>query len=319
MAVASCIAVPAGAQTRTANDPSVDTLRAEADAIATSYLAALSRAQELDQEITRSEQTITTLEAKAAAARDAARARAVAAYRQSGSRFAAVVDSSTLMAASRRARLVNEVNRADHETYARLRQASADLRAERRALDDRRAAQAVALADLHDQATAADAKLAEAQRAAAAQAAAQAAQAAQAAAATAAATASISSSAPAPPSAAAVPSTGGPTSTTAPPITKPTPPLNYSGTPGTHPHHDDEFLTCLRQRESGGNYGAVSSAGYLGAYQFAQSTWNLTANRSGRTELIGVPVNLASPYDQDDMAWSLYQSVGKGPWGGGCT
>ena len=39
-------------------------------------------------------------------------------------------------------------------------------------------------------------------------------------------------------------------------------------------HHDDPFLTCVRQVESGGNYQAVSPGGqYLGAYQFLQATW----------------------------------------------
>ena len=83
-----------------------------------------------------------------------------------------------------------------------------------------------------------------------------------------------------------------------------------------HPHHDDYFLTCTRNRESGGRYNAYNPAGpYMGAYQFLQSTWNGTANRAGRPELIGVPPNTASQYDQDDMAWDLYQSSGRGPWG----
>jgi hypothetical protein len=106
--------------------------------------------------------------------------------------------------------------------------------------------------------------------------------------------------------------------TSAPEASKPAPPAGYAGTPGTHPRHDDPFLTCVRQRESGGNYGAVSRAGYLGAYQFAQSTWNASANHAGRPELVGVPANLATPYDQDDVAWSLYQWQGTGPWGGAC-
>ena len=75
----------------------------------------------------------------------------------------------------------------------------------------------------------------------------------------------------------------------------------------------------MRARESGGNYGAVNPAGpYLGAYQFYQPTWNGAANHVGRSELVGVPANLASVYDQDDVAWSLYQWQGKGPWGGSC-
>ena len=84
-------------------------------------------------------------------------------------------------------------------------------------------------------------------------------------------------------------------------------------------HHDDPFLTCVRMRESGGNYGAVNPAGpYLGAYQFLQTTWNATANHMGRSSLVGVPPNIATQYDQDDVAWALYQWQGMAPWGGSC-
>ena len=115
----------------------------------------------------------------------------------------------------------------------------------------------------------------------------------------------------------AAPTTAKPTTTTPSKPTTPSPPPNYTPTPGTHPHHDDPFLTCVRARESGGNYGAVNPAGpYLGAYQFYPSTWNAAANHAGRSELVGVPANLASAYDQDDVAWALYQWQGKGPWGG---
>jgi hypothetical protein len=77
---------------------------------------------------------------------------------------------------------------------------------------------------------------------------------------------------------------------------------------------------CTRDRESGGNYGAVNPSGpYLGAYQFLQSTWDSTANHAGRASLIGVPPNTASEYDQDDIAWDLYQWQGAGPWGGRCA
>ena len=60
------------------------------------------------------------------------------------------------------------------------------------------------------------------------------------------------------------------------------------------------------------------SGPYLGAYQFLQATWDSTANHAGRSSLTGVPPNQASEYDQDDIAWDLYQWQGTGPWGGGC-
>ncbi len=89
------------------------------------------------------------------------------------------------------------------------------------------------------------------------------------------------------------------------------------GKQGTNPKHDDPFLSCVRARESGGNYSVVNPAGpYLGAYQFLQATWNGAANHAGRTDLVGVPANLATPYDQDEVAWALYQWQGAGPWGG---
>ena len=84
-------------------------------------------------------------------------------------------------------------------------------------------------------------------------------------------------------------------------------------------HHNDPFLVCTRGIESKGNYQAYNPSGpYYGAYQFTQSTWDSTANHAGRGELVGVDPRNASEYDQDDMAWTLYQWKGKGPWNGRC-
>jgi hypothetical protein len=85
------------------------------------------------------------------------------------------------------------------------------------------------------------------------------------------------------------------------------------------PHHNDPFLVCTRAHESGGNYSVVSSSGlYYGAYQFLPSTWTATAAHAGRMDLVGVLPSHASAYDQDEMAWTLYQWQGNGPWGGRC-
>jgi hypothetical protein len=86
------------------------------------------------------------------------------------------------------------------------------------------------------------------------------------------------------------------------------------------PHHDDPFLTCVRQRESGNNYAVHSPDGqYHGAYQFHQATWDATARHVGRTDLVGMDPHTASPALQDDMAWALYQWQGAAPWAGvGC-
>jgi Transglycosylase-like domain len=97
------------------------------------------------------------------------------------------------------------------------------------------------------------------------------------------------------------------------------PSADYVPRPGEHPRHNDPFLVCTRRIESGGNYQAYNASGpYLGAYQFNQSTWNATANNAGRGELVGVDPRNASEYDQDEMAWTLYEWRGKGPWGGRC-
>lgn len=86
------------------------------------------------------------------------------------------------------------------------------------------------------------------------------------------------------------------------------------------PHHNDPFLTCVRNHESGGNYQVDSPDGqYHGAYQFTEATWDGDAQQAGRTNLVGVDPHTADPATQDDMAWALYQSQGSAPWAGsGC-
>ena len=99
----------------------------------------------------------------------------------------------------------------------------------------------------------------------------------------------------------------------------PAPSVPYTARPGEHPQHNHPWMVCTRGIESGGNYRAYNGSGpYLGAYQFLQSTWNSTANHAGRGELVGVDPRDASEYDQDDMAWTLFQWKGKAPWGGRC-
>jgi hypothetical protein len=104
-----------------------------------------------------------------------------------------------------------------------------------------------------------------------------------------------------------------------PPVDRLAPSADYAPRPGEHPQHNSHFLVCTRGIESGGNYRAYNGSGpYLGAYQFLQSTWNSTANHAGRGELVGVDPRDASEYDQDDMAWTLYEWKGKAPWNGRC-
>jgi hypothetical protein len=298
-------ALGAHAQSAPTDAKSSASLRADAEALSAKYFAALERVQSLDDELTRSGALVDDLTERAKEARAAVRARARLAYTSAGTQLSTLVESDDTLDSARRAHLIDHVNAREQDVYDELTRATEVLQKEQRALRQTRAAQADALDALKTQGAAIDAKLAQAE-----------AQERDAAATQAAATATTT-----PPATVGAGPTGAPapTSTTRPAAAAPSPPPSYSGTPGVSPHHQDPFLTCVRMRESGGNYSAVNPAGpYLGAYQFLQSTWNVTAAHAGRGDLVGVPANLASPYDQDEMAWALYQWQGKAPWGGSC-
>jgi hypothetical protein len=81
-----------------------------------------------------------------------------------------------------------------------------------------------------------------------------------------------------------------------------------------------DFLSCVRNRESGGNYGIYNAggSGAAGAYQFMPGTWNSIAASAGRSDLVGLDPAQAAPGDQDALAQALYAQQGAGPWGGGC-
>jgi hypothetical protein len=78
------------------------------------------------------------------------------------------------------------------------------------------------------------------------------------------------------------------------------------------------FLSCVRQRESGGDYSIHNEggSGASGAYQMMPGTWNSIAASAGRPDLVGVDPAAASVSDQDAMAAALYAQEGASPWNG---
>ena len=295
---------------------------AAADEAADAYFAVLNRFELLETGIVTTEEQLDELSAQAKRLRRNLRERSALAYLRAGSgnlEFGLGSEEQALETA-RRKTILNELNESDNDVAAQLADVTDSLKTKRSQLETDRQAQGEALARLETEQAALDAKLAEAQairnEAVARQQAEEAARAAAEAAAQAAAEAEAEA-ATAPPAATA-PSAPPQNTPTAVPAA-PTPPASYAPTPGQHPQHNHPFLVCTRGIESGGNYRAYNASGpYHGAYQFLQSTWNSAANHAGRYELIGVVPSQASPYDQDDMAWTLYQWQGKGPWGGRC-
>ncbi|MGH9082517.1 MAG: hypothetical protein ACRDWN_04160 [Acidimicrobiales bacterium] len=75
------------------------------------------------------------------------------------------------------------------------------------------------------------------------------------------------------------------------------------------------FLRCVVQAESRGDYQVVSPTGqYMGAFQFAQGTWNYAAQLAGIPSLVGVPPYTASVAEQNALAIALYAADGQRPW-----
>ena len=86
-----------------------------------------------------------------------------------------------------------------------------------------------------------------------------------------------------------------------------------------HGSASGDCLGSIRNRESRGDYGAVSSSGtYRGAYQYDQQTWDSNAAASGRTDLVGADPAAVDPASQDQIAADTYARSGNQPWGGRC-
>jgi len=286
-AVVALGAAPLGAQT-TGGGTDVAGLRQQADEASTAYFAALDHYQTITAQIATLQAQLPPLQAEEAARTRVALARAVAAYEGAGSeQLGALMGSANLLAAAQQVEWLTILNGQDNRALTAMHQAESKLRTDEKALQSAQQDAAGALSTLQAQSATIEAKLTAAQTQANQQAAA----------------------------AAAAPQGGGGGGSAPAGGGNP----NYAPSPGENPHHNDPFLVCTRDRESGGNYGAVNPSGpYMGAYQFLQSTWDSTANHAGRTSLIGVPPNTGSAYDQDDIAWDLYQWQGTGPWGGRC-
>src|SRR5207237_509822 len=141
---------------------------------------------------------------------------------------------------------IDRVNAHDENIYEKMQIATRSLRKQQAELKATRQAQTDALDELRARGAAIDAKLAQAE--AQEQAAATAAAATAPTTVPAAATETTNTTAGAVPASAATSTSATTTTTTVPPPTTPAPPPNYVGTPGTSPHHDDPFLTCVRQR-----------------------------------------------------------------------
>jgi hypothetical protein len=280
-ALGALVAVPASAQ-QGGPDQAVAAAQARADQAANVYLDALIRSEKLDAQVTELEQGLAVLEQHVAELRDNARGRAVEAYKRSGIPIGLQLgERATTMDSARRTVLLDLLTTRDDNAAAELRKARQDLEGQRQELKGAQQQQADVVGRLKDDEQRLNAELGAAQN-----------------------ERRRVAAAPAPAAAADAPV--GPS-------------IAYAPRAGEHPQHNDPWMACTRRIESGGNYQAYNGSGpYYGAYQFTQGTWNSTANHAGRGELVGVDPRNASEYDQDDMAWTLYQWKGKAPWGGRC-
>ena len=72
---------------------------------------------------------------------------------------------------------------------------------------------------------------------------------------------------------------------------------------------------AMRHCESRHQYDVVSPSGaYRGAWQFSYRTWDWVAEERGYDHLVEVDPKVASPAEQDLMAYELYDIGGAGHW-----
>jgi len=296
--------------------PTTDRLaaaRAAVDRIAQRWFQAENDAAQIDTKIAATQHQLDAAQARVKSTATVATARAIALYMTNDEALNSVFASDALDSA-RRSELADEANQQSVDDINALTSAVDDLKAQEQSLQAQRAHQQQVLRDVASQRDALDAQLAVV-RAQADREAAVALRHARSKAALARAQARLASLVTAPASNGSAAPTRNVTATT---LDTPTASAPAPSGGGVNPHHDDPFLVCTRARESSGIYTAVSPSGYYGAYQFLPSTWDTTAVHAGRMDLVGVLPSRASEYDQDEMAWTLYQWQGKGPWGGRC-
>jgi peptidoglycan hydrolase CwlO-like protein len=301
-------AVPAHAST---GDRIASTSRA-IDAAAQRWFAAQADAARIDATIADVERQIADAQASMARTRKIATERAVVMYKNSDVGLSSIFGDNALDSA-RRAHLVGDANAGGDAAIAQLTTEVDNLKAEHRSLEAARSQQQNVLREVASERRTLEAELSSFRSQAHLDATAALA-AARDRVARARADAHMRAFVP-------VQSTNSLAAPTGPPAVAAAAPTIVA-TPGNDgrvsPHHDDPFLVCTRMRESNGRYDAVSPSGYYGAYQFLPSTWDSTAVHAGRLDLVGELPSRASPFDQDETAWALYQWQGTGPWGGRC-
>jgi hypothetical protein len=297
----------AGAPTIALAQPSTASLadtRAAIDATAGRWFAVQRESGSLDLRIEMLTKTLAQAERRVEQLRELANARVVNLY-ETGTQALSGLLGGDPLEVGRRAELIGQANAAGQVTIDRFESSIADLTARRDALHAARNRQKRLLRDLAARRRALDSELAALQLRSA-----RAAQRTRLATAIQRADLTATTASPTRPAVIEVAATPLPPPVAAIPV-----PVN---TGALSAHHFDPFLVCTRARESGSDYAVVSRDGYYGAYQFSPTTWNVTASHLGRLDLVGVLPSAASPYDQDEMAWSLYQWQGNGPWGGRC-
>jgi hypothetical protein len=315
LATFTIVALFAGVSATAANagtDPTL-ALRDRVDAIGNRYFAAQAAARVLDAQMHALDQKLAVARRRAEALHPMAKAAAIQLYTSRTQSLTALFDVADAMESARHAELIARAGERTQGLLDRYMNATDVLERQRGELSRARTKQAKVVADLAKQESALEHTLAQVQQNYRDRLAAQAQARARAVVAAAASKQSATSGSTSASTATGPPTTIPPPPPTPVPIPPPSPPQT-----GVNPHHDDPFLVCTRTRESAGVYTAVNPAGYYGAYQFSQPTWDVTASHAGSPQLIGVRPDQASPWDQDQLAWVLYQWQGNGPWGGLC-